>query len=531
MKDRKEIDQLFQEGFKEFEAAPPADMWERIDAKLRKKDDRKVIPLWWRWAGVAALIALLLTTGTLFMGPDSTEGDGVLVETESTTEPNTTKETQTENAITNPEGQTIDEAIGELEKDSPAESKTDEDLIDRSKKAVTAPAASNEAVAIEENPKGIEKTRTNNSTSVNSTNRDPLIDTSKDITQPKTNDAVALEIDASNKLDNSENKTTELSTANDTKEVKEDAIKRDPLIDTSNNIEETTTVAGTETDKEEIGPEKEEDAVETENKKSIFDAIAEEETLQTEAPKNRPDRSWEVTPNVGPVYYDGFGDGSAIDPVFADNGQSGDVNLTYGVQVSYFLSDRLSIRSGLSNVDLGYTTDGIEIAEAPVALALKSVDYGGKSVVLSAFDKGSVSNRPDMGTGDPYQNVTVKSSGGEAQLIQDLSYYEVPMELNYALLDSRFGINMIGGFSTLILGNNEISVRDGDINEIIGEANNLNSVSFTTNIGLGFNYRINNRLKFNIEPMFKYQLNPYTDSSVDFNPYYLGVYSGLSFKF
>ena len=134
MKDRKEIDQLFQEGFKEFEAAPPADMWERIDAKLRKKDDRKVIQLWWRWAGVAALSALLFTTGTLFMGPDSTEGDGVLVETESTTEPNTTKETQTEDAIKTPECQTIDEAIGDLEKDSPAESKTEDDLIDRSKK-------------------------------------------------------------------------------------------------------------------------------------------------------------------------------------------------------------------------------------------------------------------------------------------------------------------------------------------------------------------------------------------------------------
>ena len=138
---------------------------------------------------------------------------------------------------------------------------------------------------------------------------------------------------------------------------------------------------------------------------------------------------------------------------------------------------------------------------------------------------------PDAGLFEDVHQVDLDRSGGDAQLVQDLSYFEVPMELNYALLNTRFGINMIGGFSTLILGNNEISVRDGAINEIIGEANNLNSVSFTTNIGLGFNYRINNRLKFNIEPMFKYQLNPYSDSSVDFNPYYMGVYSGLSFKF
>ena len=71
----------------------------------------------------------------------------------------------------------------------------------------------------------------------------------------------------------------------------------------------------------------------------------------------------------------------------------------------------------------------------------------------------------------------------------------------------------------------------GDFSTVLGEANNLNSLSFTTNIGLGFDYKIGKRLKFNIEPMFKYQLNPYTDSSVDFNPFFMGVYTGLSFKF
>ena len=78
---------------------------------------------------------------------------------------------------------------------------------------------------------------------------------------------------------------------------------------------------------------------------------------------------------------------------------------------------------------------------------------------------------------------------------------------------------------------NEVSVKDGEFRDVLGPANNLNSVSFTTNVGVGFDYKINKRLKFNVEPMFKYQLNPYSDSSVDFKPYYIGIYSGLSFKF
>ncbi|MFT5437443.1 MAG: hypothetical protein ACI840_002097, partial [Ulvibacter sp.] len=90
---------------------------------------------------------------------------------------------------------------------------------------------------------------------------------------------------------------------------------------------------------------------------------------------------------------------------------------------------------------------------------------------------------------------------------------------------------VIGGVSTLFLGNNDVSVAAGDFSSTLGEANNLSTVSFTTNIGLGVDYKISKKFKFNVEPMFKYQLNPYSDSSVDFQPYYIGVYTGLSYKF
>ncbi len=98
-------------------------------------------------------------------------------------------------------------------------------------------------------------------------------------------------------------------------------------------------------------------------------------------------------------------------------------------------------------------------------------------------------------------------------------------------MDTKFGVNLIGGLSTLFLGDNEVSVMADGFRSTLGEANNLSSVSFSTNIGLGLDYKISRRLKFNVEPMFKYQLNPYTESSVDFQPYYIGVYTGFSLKF
>ena len=202
--------------------------------------------------------------------------------------------------------------------------------------------------------------------------------------------------------------------------------------------------------------------------------------------------------------------------------------MSYGVQVSYALNNRLSVRTGVNNVDLSYSTGGIEIGTGPVGVALRSVDYGGREIVVTAFDKGALTN---SNSSNDFGAITPKSTQGDARLIQNINYYEVPVELKYAVINTKLGVNLIGGVSTLFLGNNEISVKADNFNSVLGEANNLATVSFSTNIGLGLDYKLSKKFTFNIEPMFKYQLNPYTNSSVSFKPYYLGVYSGLSFKF
>jgi len=270
--------------------------------------------------------------------------------------------------------------------------------------------------------------------------------------------------------------------------------------------------------------------VKEENKKSIFDAINEshEEEVVIAKLDNTPDNRWEVTPNVAPVYYNTLSEGSSIDPSFSDNPKNGDLNMAYGVKVSYNLNKRLSVRSGVSNVNLSYSTAGLDLGTGPVAASTANIEYSNRNNVTIVVDKGALVNQnPD----DPFGNITPKATNGETYLNQKISYFEMPVELNYAIINKKFGINVIGGFSTLLLGNNEVSVEAGDFNEVLGEASNLSSLSFTTNVGVGLNYSFSKKLMINIEPMFKYQLNPYTDSSVDFKPYYIGIYSGLSFKF
>ena len=266
-------------------------------------------------------------------------------------------------------------------------------------------------------------------------------------------------------------------------------------------------------------------------KRSIFDAIDEKEEETVVVSNNKPDNRWDISPNIAPVYYSSLGEGSSIDPTFSDNQKSGDLNLSYGVLVSYNLNNRLSVRSGISNVNLSYSTTGIELGIGPLSAATQSIDYNKATNVLIVVDQGTLSAANNDSNNDSFGNVTPKSTSGEASLNQKLSYLEMPLELKYSLLNNKIGLNLIGGFSTLLLNNNEVFVEAGDFNETLGKANNLSSLSFTTNIGLGLNYSFSKKLMINIEPMFKYQLNPYSDSSVEYKPYYIGVYSGLSFKF
>ena len=488
MSKNKNIDDLFKEGFKNFEATPSPQVWDKIQAKLEEKEDRKVIPLWFKLGGVAALLALLLTVGNAVFDLPFNNNNTTPTITEGNTEINTQ---DTNNNIINKENE-----VDKVEITS-EDTKTNNAVEDNLKETGISNSSniSETEIAFENDTKAVSE---NNSREPSNTN---------------IKDAVAInEVNNNHKNDLPSNKKEEITVITNKEAVATQDTNNNNIDSQIINSETETEVATTE-----------------ENKRSIFDAI--DETNDEEAiaiVDDKPDTRWEIAPNVGPVYYNSLSEGSSIDPSFSDNPKSGDLNITYGVHVGYHLSNRLSVRSGLSNVNLSYSITGIELGNGPVAVALKSVDYNKNGNVLITVDKGYLAEQPSDGE---FGTITPKSTSGDPSLSQKISYYEVPLELKYALLNNKIGVNLIGGFSTLFLGENEVSVEAGDFNEILGEANNLSTISFTTNIGLGLNYSFSKKLMFNIEPMFKYQLNPYTESSVDFKPYYIGIYTGLSFKF
>jgi hypothetical protein len=101
MSERKNIDRLFQEKFKDFEANPPEELWGNIEAKLEKEKTRRVIPLWWKLSGIAAI---LLVGGLITM---TKSNEKAIPSNQVTIEENkTSKDTENE-SNTNPNTNTI----------------------------------------------------------------------------------------------------------------------------------------------------------------------------------------------------------------------------------------------------------------------------------------------------------------------------------------------------------------------------------------------------------------------------------------
>ena len=67
MKDKKNIDRLFQEKFKNFEMHPSEKVWERISESQKVAKYTKINPSWLKLGGIAASLIILFTIGSVLL--------------------------------------------------------------------------------------------------------------------------------------------------------------------------------------------------------------------------------------------------------------------------------------------------------------------------------------------------------------------------------------------------------------------------------------------------------------------------------
>ena len=160
---------------------------------------------------------------------------------------------------------------------------------------------------------------------------------------------------------------------------------------------------------------------------------------------------------------------------------------------------------------------------------IDNIDYRQASRTIVVESQDAI---PQRSANDPLLEFAANTNPSfDGKMVQQLGYIEVPLELNYALIDKKFGVDIIGGISSLFLVENSVLLESEDLVTEIGEANNANEVNFSANAGVGLNYKFNPKVQLNVAPVFKYQLNTFSDTAGSFRPFSVGVYSGISFKF
>ena len=259
-------------------------------------------------------------------------------------------------------------------------------------------------------------------------------------------------------------------------------------------------------------------------KKSLnsFSLIDTENLAFTNAKKNstaKPEiaqSKFTVATIFAPVYFNSFGSGSGADSQFNNNETSGGSSYSYGIKLAYQLNNKFSVQSGINLINLGQTTNNVYIAPG---------------VAVVSFS--NISSIPVLGKGDPNaskESIELANENG-ASLNQVFGYIEIPVELKYNITEGKIGVNLVGGFSTLVLNKDEVFVETNSFSQSLGNSNNLRPLNFSGNFGVDVDYSIYKNLFINVSPMFKVQTNTFSKNSGSIQSYYLGVYTGLNYKF
>lgn len=445
--EKKNIDRLFQEKFRDFEVSPDNDVWKNIEKELKEDEEKKgfFIPLWIRFSGVAALFVGIALVGSLWNTPEK-------ISVVSTEEENT-KEIKSSFEI--PEF-IIESA--EIENNK-AEEKEENSTFGKSEKQENIASATVEnIVEVEEN--------------INTKNK------------------LSEKYLAENKVDLSIENTSA-----------EENNQQDFLVENQKDFNNKT----------------------ENKKKSLLDEIAKVEENKEEKTTKKLKNRWAINPNFSPIYYSSLSGGSAVDPILSDHKTEGEITMSYGIDFSYAVNEKLKVRTGISKINMSYHTADVAFSASSQGKTLKGVENNIQAKNIRILNSQT--------NAEPKEFSTESVPFTEGKLNQQFEYLEIPVEIEFALIEERFGVNIIGGASTLLLSNDAVRINSAGGTTELGRAENLNSVSFTTNIGVGIDYNFTEKLKFNIEPSFKYQVNGFQGSTNGFRPYYLGLYSGVSFKF
>ncbi|MEP2936848.1 MAG: hypothetical protein ABJM06_00540 [Gilvibacter sp.] len=559
MVNKKDIGEVFNDSLQDFEQAPPnADkIWDAITTELDlPQDNDKAAPVWLRGAGLGLLTIGLIVTlfyyGPTWFGSESTNPQEQITDG-PTNKTNDNDPSGLEGAVLN----------GDTDSEDTAQPLISEGTFDNTKAIGSEGNQSEVTDALSTNNTQLDDRDNSAIAASESTTTDTNTTTQSDKTTATSNSLqnsiIANDLStASSQTNRSNNSVTAVAIQNNNSSANTIVTGNNSTVNNSTTARpqidiENNTVAGTNTknrpargyyvlNKSSIKKQGLANTVFTvapapsqgdlaeplpvialtydnivKAKKSKAMRALEREIRTREA----LDYKWTVGAVVAPTTYGSVTKGSMLDARLIDNPRKGETNLSYGIKVKNQFTPKSALRFGVNKINLGYNTQNFQV---------NVIDGIVNIYQLTGIDPGQEISE---GISLNAQATEFFAANDVVGIDQQISYIEFPLEYEYAVINRRFGANLIGGSSLIVLSDNRIfATSEQGQNLDVGSASNLTGLGYTLNLGLGLDYEISKNIQFNVDPIFKLQLNgPNNAATNNFRPYYFGIYSGLSFKF
>lgn len=262
---------------------------------------------------------------------------------------------------------------------------------------------------------------------------------------------------------------------------------------------------------------------------------------------------WKVGVQVSPGYSSQNSNYSeAYSNSMTYSGGSGNTNVTGGISVQMKAGKRWSIESGVyysqngqrSTNSTGFGFLSMDNAYAPLSDAERSyfntaVNLANGQMAMNSTAGVIQFSKTPVGAevGASLEDAMVSAPGSntlltDGEFSQVFEFIEVPLYLRYALIDARFGIDILGGVNAGIVAGNNVYMDNQYGNQNIGKTKDISTVNVSGTVGVGLNYALSKNVSVAVEPRLSYYLNSINQNSdVNFRPYRIGVYTGLYYEF
>ncbi len=522
MENKKEIGKIFKDKLELLDKSPSNNLWASIESDLNKKRKRRL--LFWL---IPSLLLMGLASSIFFLElkqnqnkPLDFEKDKTIINQSKTTndqkQPLVIKNNKPQDSVN--KSVSTNQPIAKKTIENSSETKTTikksrtEKLIKQSSKLVATTDEYEEYEVVKKYKVIIKKNKTvTTSKKPNSVLEKPENTRKKANNATKKASVISKKPSSKTALKNPKNSISKnnISKSKNKKSTiqkrKDDSIvskQNEPIKTEDSEKNNTKTSKESLEDSENPKTIKQDSIIPKQEKKTTPKREYIEREYPEQTSENEPEYS--VSVYYGPAIFGSLSGKSTINESFDDVSKSHPITSHYGV---YFktMYGKYGFKAGISKINLKISNHLNN--QSPI-------NY--ENMVLTNNDIYNV-----MGNDE------------DIRLVQKISYYEVPLEFNYAIKKDQtpYGIEAFSGFSVLISDANQLYLSSNNLkSEGIGSTKNLNKMNLSFNLGMGFYYKLNDKFQLDFNPIFKYYLKTFKDYSAP-KPYSLSIQSGVTYKF